>query len=451
MNKYKLSQYSFLCSYELPEGNINLIFSGRSGSLIRVDDNAYVNIESCHFEKIAPSSFETLCQKKIIVPAGENELLSINEENKDIFRHKVKDVLYLSTQPTSNCQFGCIYCGQKHQSYNTSFETMDKILARIEHKVAKTATRKLEIGWFGGEPLCALSQMRILNNGIKEICRKHTVEYTSHLTTNGYLLSAPIYNELVRQFNMRGIEITIDGDQRFHDKRRFLLNGKGSFNVIYANLLEIINSNNTMYPCMVSVRCNIDMQNIDGVIPLLEKMAHDNLQRKIVFYFTEVVSWAKNGAGANEKEKRIMSDKIIEIMHVMLKFGFQCPVLPQRTAPKYCMATSPESEMYDAYGNVFDCSEISYTDVYDNSGLILGSLSKNQSENKFARSILGEYKSMLLSGQIKECSQCKYYPLCGGGCPKGLHEKEFRCPSFIYNIEERMLLKYLMMNKAYFK
>ena len=79
-------------------------------------------------------------------------------------------------------------------------------------------------------------------NQIKRLCKKYDKEYISHLTTNGYLLNLNTYNELVNEFNVRGIEITLDGDKNYHDKRRFLNNGKGTFEIIYSNILSIIKS-----------------------------------------------------------------------------------------------------------------------------------------------------------------------------------------------------------------
>lgn len=448
MNKYKISNYSFSYRYGANSNYVNLLFSGRTAKLIQVNDSTYDALVNGKLGELTQTAFNTLFENKYIIPFDEDELYAINSENAALFEKQHTDVLYLSIQPTSFCQFNCVYCGQEHTPHNLRSDVIDTILARIEYKLSNTKADKLEIGWFGGEPLCAMPQMRTLNSKIKRLCKKYDKEYISHLTTNGYLLNLNTYNELVNEFNVRGIEITLDGDKYYHDKRRFLSNGKGTFEIIYSNILSIIKSSCFHEKtCRLSIRCNIDLQNIDGLLPLIYQLSKDSLQDIIIFYFTEVVSWAKNGAGLNEADKQLMSGKVIEILYNLLTLGFSCPILPTRIPPKHCMASSSESEMYDTFGNVFDCSEISYSEIYQGSELHLGKLSNNNIPNVFERSVLNTYKDRLLDGIYKPCNKCKFYPVCGGGCPKGLHEGEPRCPSFIYNIKERMLLEYLRINQ----
>lgn len=98
--------------------------------------------------------------------------------------------------------------------------------------------------------------------------------------------------------------------------------------------------------------------------------------------------------------------------------------------------------MYDADGNILDCSETSYSEYYKSKGFVLGNVEqKIIVPNK--RSCLHDVPQMLLEKRVHPCNNCKFYPLCGGLCPLGLLEKEPRCPSFIYNIEDRIYLDYL--------
>ena len=38
------------------------------------------------------------------------------------------------------------------------------------------------------------------------------------------------------------------------------------------------------------------------------------------------------------------------------------------------------------------------------------------------------------------CKTCKFLPVCGGACPKSWYEGKPACPSFKYNINERLFL-----------
>ena len=100
--------------------------------------------------------------------------------------------------------------------------------------------------------------------------------------------------------------------------------------------------------------------------------------------------------------------------------------------------------MYDAYGNIYDCSETAYSTRYLGGPLHLGNI--HNRGNKRKNSALATIPHMLLSGQIKQCKDCKYYPLCGGLCPLALYEKEPRCPMFIYNLNSAV---FFLVRKFY--
>ena len=121
---------------------------------------------------------------------------------------------------------------------------------------------------------------------------------------------------------------------------------------------------------------------------------------------------------------KIIGKKSTEYILYMLTHGFRTEILPHRSGPYICIGTMKESLMYDAYGNIYDCSETAYSTRYLGGPLHLGNI--HNRGNKRKNSALATIPHMLLSGQIKQCKDCKYYPLCGGLCPLALYEKEPR-------------------------
>lgn len=320
---------------------------------------------------------------------------------------------------------------------------MNAIVSRVVDKLSIFPFKVLEIGWFGGEPLCALSHMRYLNRRLKDLAAANKVRYRGHVTTNGYALTPELYKELKDDFNNYRIEITIDGSKEYHDKRRVTLGGKGSFDRIFGNLESIVQSDfYDMDKCPISVRCNVDERNVEGVSSLLETFVRKDMQRKILFYTTPVVSWSNNGAGS-EEGRRLLGEKSTEHIAYMLEHGFNTSILPHRAVPYHCLGTDKNAEMYDADGNIFDCSETSYSDYYAEQGYVLGNVMRDKVTGHDKRSKLGLSSTMLLDGKIRPCNGCKFYPLCGGLCPLALLEKTPRCPSFIYNMEDRIFLDFL--------
>jgi uncharacterized protein len=134
----------------------------------------------------------------------------------------------------------------------------------------------------------------------------------------------------------------------------------------------------------------------------------------------------------------------IEWIIEMYKNGFQPFLYPGRVK-SVCMAVSPTSEMYDAYGNVFNCTEVSYVPVYENTNYVLGNLKKDEKIN--TERMHTNWNDQILNNEF-QCHSCKMLPVCGGGCPKQWHEGRAACPSPKYNIKERLLLSYIHAKKG---
>ena len=445
---YIKSKYAFPVTRKLPNNKeVCLLFSGRTGKNIYVSTLTYHKIMRGEFNLLNDEVREILIAQKILVPRNEDELFEVNKENAHAMKQNSNDRLYISIQPTASCQLACDYCGQRHSNKNLDEITMDAIIKRVTDKLSQFTFKVLEIGWFGGEPLCALGNMRKLNSELKRIAAEKGVKYGGHITTNGYALSPKLYEELKEQFNISRIEITLDGSKEYHDTRRVTCSGKGSFDRIFNNLESIVLSDNyEMDKCIISVRCNVDERNVDGVFPLLKAFVQKGMQHKIIFYTTAVVSWSNNGAGSEEGRKAL-GKKSTEHIAYMLENGFKIAILPQRSTPFKCLGTDTDAEMYDADGNIFDCSETSYSDYYSGQGYVLGNVMDNHAEENGKRSKLIQVPEMLLNKEIKPCNVCKFYPLCGGLCPLALLEKTPRCPSFTYNMDDRIFLDFLVKNR----
>ena len=441
LTKLKLSKYAFMSA---PRNDVYLIFSGRSGKNIRLSCKSFDAIKHNRLDIISDDTLYLLRNVKVLVPENEDEFAEINKENHEKLRKQAnfrKENLYLSIQPSASCQLACDYCGQEHKEAKISADNIHLVLNRIRMKLKTHTYKLLEIGWFGGEPLTAWTEMRHINRNIKDLTSSEDIRYISHITTNGYALTLHKYISLKNEFNCKRIEITLDGTKEFHDIHRFTIDHSGSFDRIFTNLINIINSPDyDKDQCLISVRCNVDEKNIEGVIPLLKSLYDHNAQDKIFFYVANVVSWAKNGAGVEDTWKKI-GEKSSEYLLYMLEHGFKTEILPKREGPYMCIGTIRDSEMYDAYGNIFDCSETSYSSIYSKGPFALGNL-RNQKKLK-CNSILKDVPEMLMKGKIEKCRVCKFYPLCGGLCPLALVENEARCPSFTYNIEDRMFIQML--------
>ena len=106
------------------------------------------------------------------------------------------------------------------------------------------------------------------------------------------------------------------------------------------------------------------------------------------------------------------------------------------------MAVSPNAELVDAYGNIFNCTEVSYVPSYGNPNeYAIENLSGKKMPG--TRERLGNFNHQVSQGNYS-CSTCKMLPVCGGSCPKSWSENIEPCPSAKSNIEDRLILNYAL-------
>ncbi len=128
--------------------------------------------------------------------------------------------------------------------------------------------RRLDLSWFGGEPLLAsdivldvLRHIAILRNAYPK------TEFFSDITTNAYRLKPSLLDELV-QLGVQSLQITLDGTARVHDLKRKRADGSGTFDVIWSNLL-IMKASKTPFEAIM--RLHVDRKNQEDMVTLLNQ------------------------------------------------------------------------------------------------------------------------------------------------------------------------------------
>jgi uncharacterized protein len=436
---HKLSYYTIFSDPVNSQHDV-ILFCSRTGQAVKVSQRTQQLLETGKFDELEPRLHEKLVAVKALVPADERELSSIVGDNRDTIDHET--TLYEVIQPTAMCQLGCDYCGQEHSKHNLATALYSKLTERIERKLSTGNFTSLFIGWFGAEPLMGLRQIRELTALFKGIADSRQISYSAKVVSNGLSLKPNIFEELAQDLNVRQIEITLDGTGDFHDQRRHTKEKTATFDLIFNNILDIVNLPDfSKLNCRISIRCNVDHRNVEGVSPLINLMARHGLQNKIAYFYPiGVYSWGGNEAHKKSLTKEEFAELEIGWMMEMLEKGFIPHLIPNRVK-KICMAVSPNSEMYDAFGNIFKCTEVSYSSNPQNKAYTLGHLGLDNSYVEKDHPLQHWYQD-IEAGQFP-CSTCKMLPVCGGGCPKSWHEDMRACPTAKFNIKERLALSYV--------
>ncbi len=327
--------------------------------------------------------------------------------------------LSITLLPTYNCNFRCEYCFERNLQCNgaewlngkMSFEMIDVIFTKL--KSAKEEGYKLEsIYLFGGEPL-----LRTNYDIVKRICdRAREINMPICCISNGYDLDK--YVELVKEFNFRYVQITIDGIGEEHDKRRYLTGGQGTYDRIMENVqLGLEKGIN------IVLRTNVNTKNLEAISDLITFYKSNGWTEMLNFsYYFKTTMKCYDEIGESLSEVELMT-KMAELYgEDISKFQFNSiyqglstrlvDMLENNTfAPfrsGYCGANMG---MYtiDPYGDIYPC-----WDVLSEKEHSIGRVNVETCEFEFNDN-LENWKGRTVD-KLDECKKCKYMMFCGGGC-----------------------------------
>lgn len=321
--------------------------------------------------------------------------------------------------PTQWCNFTCRYCYQNHVAHRMQDEVCNSILRFLTKNLSDFDL--LEVGWFGGEPLCELDRICSMMRKISASCLIHKVSMFSSMSTNGYLLTPDVFSRLYK-VGVRNYQITLDGFASIHDYFRHLCTGEGTFERIMENLLYI--KNNTQYEsAKILIRINVSKKLLpslsDFVHFLASKFGGDS---RFFIDFERILDLG--GTGIDTVRDEIIDtydfDHYIRLAK-NLNLGMNRYEVLLRIGGNVCKAARKNSYLIDFDGSVKKCSaaldaEVNHIGYLDTDGNMH----------------LDQDKLSLWTQNIlpAECDHCKIYPLCyAKACPYNrIRIQNIECP-----------------------
>jgi uncharacterized protein len=171
--------------------------------------------------------------------------------NQDIIKSRVHHLNQIIFETSQRCNMKCCYCiyggsyfyQRKNESKSILFETARKTIDYIHEFIKKRPKKELIIGFYGGEPLLNFDVIKKIVGYCKQIFPGWQLRFT--ITTNGTLLNDKIIHFLVK--NRFVVMISLDGDEKVHDKKRILFDGSGTYRRIMKNVKKIKTVDNEYY------------------------------------------------------------------------------------------------------------------------------------------------------------------------------------------------------------
>ncbi len=416
--------------------NKYIVFNNSSLSMIELRKDIFYSLKNDKINEIDLKTLKELKKGNFVVNSELNEVDKLLQIRETLIRRRHSFGLQIC--PTFACNFNCSYCYQKTKfpGKYMSNEIMNYIIEYIK-AFSKSSTKRIDVFWYGGEPLLAIDIIDNLSKNIISFCNNHDIIYFSGISTNGYLLNKERIKLLLKN-KIEFFQITVDGPKEIHDKRRKLLNDKGTYDRIIKNIYTLLNEGGYVF-----VRINIDKDNINFISQLINEF-----ENKKFFSFEKfeigASRVAKYGYVCNKAKEKIIEDN--EIDHYEDIYGinkmmenYSHPVLPKIDLFG-CLALSELTFGVDPEGNIYKCDRL-VGEEKEYCGNIKDSLFK-KSHNYTKWQDYDKFKD-------EECINCSMLPVCGGKiCPYelviqkkkvGLCNKADKEKRFIENLKKLYL------------
>ena len=330
----------------------------------------------------------------------------------DFIDSRDKDEIQIFFVTNYSCNFACTYCYQD-QYNNPHLELSNEIIdAFFDYVKREFAGRKKYITVFGGEPLLG-------SPGQKELISyllKKSVESDLEISfvTNGYSLEE--YSEILKAGKIREVQVTLDGTEPVHNKRRFLKGGEGTFRKIVRGIDSCLANH-----IDINLRMVADKENIND-LPDLAQFAIEKGWTKSPYFKTQI--------GRNyelhhcQSSPDILFDRV-SLYESIYELTKKHPQILEFYKPAYSVAKflSENGELPDP---LFDACPACKTEwAFDYTGQIYSCTATVGKSDESLGSFYPEItrKADLIDQwerrdvtSIPECKECSVQLACGGGC-----------------------------------
>lgn len=360
-------------------------------------------------EAKAKGMVKYLFDRGYLVKEGTNEFRRIQLDfGRQQYRTDRLDLILLASE---DCNFRCQYCYEDFARGTMRKSVRDGVKRLVEKKVQ--GLRSLSAGWFGGEPLYGLEAIEDLAPFFLEIAEKHSIFYSSNMTTNGYLLTPEVADKLL-SWKCNRFQITLDGPPAQHDCNRPARDGGGTFEKIFENLKSLRDRPDDFN---VNIRVNFDRANhphLNELFTLIEREFKGD--RRFGMRFRAVGQWG----GANDEaldvcgtdeSRRLQAELRAEARRRNLKISED--IRDVTVGSQVCYAARPYNFIVGASGKLMKCT----VDLDKNDRNVVGHLTED------GELVLDQDKMALWTEpafeQDKKCQKCVVLPNCQGTfCPQ---------------------------------
>lgn len=175
-----------------------------------------------------------------LVDDARNEFVEVEAEY--CLLQQDPSVLSLCIAPTYTCNLACPYCYEegRNASGTVMDEAMeDRIVAFAKLAFEAEPYERIEVQWYGGEPMLAPQVIERISEGLMVLCEKQDLGFSASMVTNATRIGAQEAT-LLRRCCVNDVLVTIDGPEAVHNQRRPARDGSNSYQQVLKGVEHLI-------------------------------------------------------------------------------------------------------------------------------------------------------------------------------------------------------------------
>ena len=395
----RFSRYNYL---KYSERFGYLLFNTRTKYFLSLSQELFQRLDKlCQLENIevetsdiTPDIWSQLVNGKVIVGNNEDDDFY---ELKKYLRYKQafsNKRIGLVLVPTFTCNFKCPYCYENNLP-NTTMRV--EVVEAIYSFIKKLGQNDVDLCWHGGEPLIAFDSIVSFLDKIKNdsdiVLRSHS------MVSNGFLLDKSKCN-ILNEFHLNRIQITIDGNKDYHNRSRIHKTGVLTYDTIIQNIENVFQY---IPDCQVIVRVNLHNENKDSFPALYKELKERWSMQNFVFnisFVNDVNNSCKVACLANK-------GKISYMRSLYELYGIEDISLSVQPLVGGCTASCINSYVIGPLGEIYKC----WADVGRKEKIV-----SNVFDGKISNYLLPSYTVGSDMFSDEKCKKCAFMPMCEGGC-----------------------------------
>lgn len=338
--------------------------------------------------------YDHLLQKGIFVCDDADETETYIRKREEYERSSGEYTITIN--PTLACNMSCWYCYESHKNMPAmSADVKQSVLLLIDKLLADNKLKKLNLSFFGGEPLLYFDKVVVdIINHAKMQCKAFDAKLSIHFTTNAYLLTDNVLKHL--EGLDVSFQITIDGGKQVHDSVRKTKGGEPTYACIVEHIHQTLSRGFS-----VGVRFNYTAKSIPSFIDVVKDFSHLQQEQKQLVNFTFQRVWQDNEGDASQVEQQVE-----HIERAFEQAGLFVNNAKSYIVP-YCYADDVNTAVVNYNGDLFKCTARDFAPKSKEGTLAAdGTLRWNERLRK----------RMSIRHGSDTCLQCRIYPICHGGC-----------------------------------